>query len=487
MVLDASDLVARLDDDHHDNEQQMDDRGGGTPMRRGSSSRGGGNKSEAAAEKRRIAAELRERNRLERQAAAAQKKAERTRSQVRVQALNLGRKYHRSVASLSAFDDDDYRDNNDNRGRSASSDPPLQLAPIVRDADGVLFLATQGGGQQQQQGGRPSEFENSFQTLQKLVMAPADPPSRPPPPPLPTGPSPAPAAAAVVVDASGGMPVTHRSTFSLPGVPAPPQSPPVPVPQDDVGCTSTRFFAPTAKTYTLPGIAIGAPSSSDPPTTSSAFSPATSIAAAAVPQFGVLRGGTLPTMRQQQQRSGQRREDFALGMSEDQRREQARLERELQDLAVSKQYENLTRLYNTLPELRPRTNNAALGGAGGAGGAGSITHRRFVPQQRRTVRRVFRVGRTPDGDQLSMLTHSTATKASVDDFRLQMQNMSTDKMRRALLAAKILAAGSEAPEALVRRIFHQRQLIVGDLAMAPSSSSSRNKRPLDDASGGHGP
>ena len=86
-----------------------------------------------------------------------------------------------------------------------------------------------------------------------------------------------------------------------------------------------------------------------------------------------------------------------------------------------------------------------------------------VPQQRRTVRRVYRVGRTEK--EVSMLTHSTNTRASVDDFRLHMQHVPTDKMRRALLAAKLLHAGSTAPEPLVRRIYHQRQLLVGDLVV----------------------
>lgn len=194
--------------------------------------------------------------------------------------------------------------------------------------------------------------------------------------------------------------------------------------------------------------------------------------------FGALRGGTLPTYRQLV-RGQAARARTPLELSEDQRREQARLERELQDLAVAKQYDALTRLYNSLPEMRRAPPPGGGGGSGGAASAattrGGTARRRMqarhVPQQRRTVRRVFRVGRTADG--LSMLTHSSVTRATVDDLRLKMNSLSTDKMRRALMAARLLRAGSQAPEPLVRRMYQQHKMIVGDLTVvAPHNAAA---------------
>lgn len=187
----------------------------------------------------------------------------------------------------------------------------------------------------------------------------------------------------------------------------------------------------------------------------------------APPRFGALRGGTLPTYRQLVRGPQRRAASHVLELSEDQRREQARLERELQDLAVAKQYDALTRLYNSLPEARRAPPPGAPAAAAVATQRGGTARRRMqarhVPQQRRTVRRVFRVGRTAEG--LSMLTHSSVTRATVDDLRLKMNSLSTDKMRRALMAARLLRAGSQAPEPLVRRMYQQHKMIVGDLTV----------------------
>jgi hypothetical protein len=208
------------------------------------------------------------------------------------------------------------------------------------------------------------------------------------------------------------------------------------------------------------------------------------------PSYGALRGGALPTYRefvaQQENRPPppprRTRAELELELTEDQRREQARLERELQELAVTQQYENLTRLYNTLPELRRKpiaisgTRRASLAGSGISSGALLLS--RSVPQQRRTVRRVFHVGRTDK--ELSLLTHSAATRAGVDDFRMHVQSLSTDKMRRALMAAKLLRAGSEAPEPLVRRIFQERQMLVGDLLVVNNGTGSSSSSSIGD-------
>lgn len=439
-----------------------DDAAGATPRRR----QGGGGGNEEKAEKRRLAQEKRDQARERRQEEAARKKAERTRSQVRAQAIKLGRKYRDAGGGGSL--------SSPFSGLAIEEGEParLELGPIVRQANGDLVLARADGAAALSfsEGGSP--FEHSFQTLQQLARAPPDaaPKRR--------------KELSAVMDATNNAPVLHRNpavvvvpggaaaAAGLPGSPvaaaaaAASPTPPLPLPPP-----------PPPIAARLPGIAIG-------PASSTTATDAARNEAHAPPRYGALRGGTLPTYRQyvgQQSSSssssspargggggGRLRPATGLGneLSEEQRQEQARLEKELQDLAIARQYENLTRLYNTLPELRraPLPGHLQQQQHTQRRRAPPLLQPRSVPQQRRTVRRVYRVGRTDR--ELSMLTHSATTRASVDDFRLHMQNVPTDKMRRALLAAKLLHAGSEAPEPLVRRIFQQRQLLVGDLVVA---------------------
>lgn len=379
-----------------------------SPRRKKKRIGGGGeeDRNTAAAARRAATEERRAAAKSAREAAAERKRAERTRAQARAQALKLGRKMHAALAQQQ------YGGAATTPTSSSSSGGGLVLAPIVSRPNGELELLHGGDA-----AGAPGRFERSFQTLYQIATA-------APPPPLPpvSSSSPSSPAAATLLP---GTPVR------LPGVPVPPlQQAPL---LDESTSSSHALLLP-------------------------------------VPSYGALRGGALPTYReyvaQQENRAPPRRNtraELELELTEDQRREQARLEHELQELAVTQQYENLTRLYNTLPELRRKpivssTRRASLPSA--------VLRARSVPQQRRTVRRVFHVGRTDK--EISLLTHSAATRAGVDDFRLHVQSLSTDKMRRALMAAKLLRAGSEAPEPLVRRMFQQRQMLVGDLLVVGS-------------------
>lgn len=333
--------------------------------------------------------------------AAEQKRAERTRMQVRAQALKLSRKMHAALAAAGTTTTVAVPTT------SGGGSDALVLAPIVSRPNGDLALSASG----EDPAGR---FEQSFRTLQQIAHSAV----MPPPPPPPTL-SPSPPAA-------------------LPGTPV-----------------------------RLPGVAVGGQQQQQQEATTTPQSQQAQQQQQQ-PLFGAIRGGALPTYREYMAQQENRpvaprrtRAELELELTEDQRREQARLERELQELAVTQQYENLTRLYNTLPELRRKPIHANNTTARRAPPPSAVLLPRSVPQQRRTVRRVFHVGRTDK--ELSLLTHSAATRAGVDDFRMHVQSLSTDKMRRALLAAKLLRAGSEAPEPLVRRIFQQRQMLVGDL------------------------
>lgn len=337
--------------------------------------------------------------------AAERKRAERTRLQVRAQALKLGRKMHAALARGAAM-------MSPTRTAAAATNTGLLLAPIVSRPNGDLALQNSADG-----GGDPGRFEQSFQTLQQIAHSAAV-----PPPPKQQQLFEPPAATSTTLP---GTPVR------LPGVPVPPPPP----------------HPPHQPQQQLPS-----------------------------PSYGALRGGSLPTYReyvaQQEHRPPpprRTRAELELELTEDQRREQARLERELQELAVTQQYENLTRLYNTLPELRRKPIASGTRRADHSGNS-SAAALRSVPQQRRTMRRVFHVGRTDK--ELSLLTHSSATRAGVDNFRLHVQSLSTDKMRRALLAAKLLSAGSDAPEPLLRRTFQHHQMLVGDLLVGSGSSTT---------------
>lgn len=376
---------------------------------------GGGTSSSAAAADKRAARraatlERRAAAKMAKDLAAEQKRAERTRMQVRAQALKLSRKMHAALAAGTTM----ATTTNGGAGGGNGDDEQLILAPIVSRPNGDLALSNDVSG-----GGDPAgRFEQSFRTLQQIAHSAVTPPQQRrkqqelPPPPLPPA--------------------------TLPGTPV-----------------------------RLPGVAVGQQQQQhiDEQRTTTTTTPQPQQ-----PLFGAIRGGALPTYREYVAQLENRpvpprrrtRAELELELTEDQRREQARLERELQELAVTQQYENLTRLYNTLPELRRKPIiHASNTTARRAPPPSAVLLPRSVPQQRRTVRRVFHVGRTDK--ELSLLTHSTATRAGVDDFRMHVQSLSTDKMRRALLAAKLLRAGSEAPEPLVRRIFQQRQMLVGDL------------------------
>lgn len=439
----------------------------------------------AVEDRRRAAAAARADAQRMRQEETARRRVERTKAQVRAQALKLTRRFRE--AGLRVVDDDRATTGGDAAAAAANTfSTALQLRPIVQKASGELAIA--GGG-----GGGGELFEQSFHTLQEIARAPPGDPRRGGRR-RDSGGARDIIASAPVVDAGGSDTVLRR----LPEVGGggsgmfPPQSQHSPaqqhsqqhsqsVPADLLpGVPVPR--APLAPCG-LPGIAIGPRARAveqllnpPPPLWSSNVPPPRNDPHAPL-AFGALRGGTLPTYRQLtrgQQHQQQRRATY-LELSEDQRREQARLERELQDLAVAKQYDALTRLYNSLPEARRAPTPGAAVAAPRAGTARRRMQARHVPQQRRTVRRVFRVGRTAEG--LSMLTHSSVTRASVDDLRLKMNSLSTDKMRRALMAASLLRAGSQAPEPLVRRMYQQHKMIVGDLTVvAPPPLSTAATR-----------
>lgn len=199
----------------------------------------------------------------------------------------------------------------------------------------------------------------------------------------------------------------------------------------------------------------------------------------APPRYGILRGGELPTFRDWSNRTIRTQTPNistapkrpAYPLTEEQRQYRKRLEHQIQQASLLKQFDHVNRLYseanhpptNTTANNTPNNTTPNNIPNNTTPNADAKSHAwRHVPTQKRTVRRTYRVGKNSAKHHVSVLLPNKTIRAAASLNSQKNKQMPIAEVRKYLIRNGFIKIGSQTPVDILRSMFETAKAVAGE-------------------------
>jgi len=160
----------------------------------------------------------------------------------------------------------------------------------------------------------------------------------------------------------------------------------------------------------------------------------------ALPKFGCLKGGTLPTYRTYHNISQKRQHNQIAESSSEVTRDQPKNETDFVKDAYKK-----SEIRQTLENMKEKPKKLRR------------------PKQKRTVRRTFKVGKSKTQPKISVLISNKTLRSQISTKTHLLKETSIDDVRRYLTKKGFIRVGSDAPNDVLRKMYESASLICGEI------------------------
>lgn len=205
--------------------------------------------------------------------------------------------------------------------------------------------------------------------------------------------------------------------------------------------------------------------------------------AGAAPLYGALKQGTLPTYRNWFNRSIRAgggvpppyrvkptaRPTPVMPMSESQRAYRNQLETNIKNASHAKQLARLNELYRESASRLPPPSTDVDPAPSETAAANPITQPvpvrapKYRPIQKRTVRRIFQVGKHKTAQSVTVLLSNRSIRAHTTLASQRAKQVPMQDVRKYLIQRKLIQPGTIVPNDILRKMYETSHSIVGDL------------------------
>ena len=204
------------------------------------------------------------------------------------------------------------------------------------------------------------------------------------------------------------------------------------------------------------------------------------------PMYGVLKQGSLPTYRTWFNRTkrgigglggggGERgrektQEKTQIPMSEEQRAYRNQLENNIKQASLAKQMARLNELYRESaapvpPASSPGVSSvpSSMPSSGPNASTPTPVKKRYIPIQKRTVRRIFQVGKHQDKPSITVLLSNRTIRANTTLANQKAKQVPIQEVRKFLVRRKLVQPGSDVPNDILRGMYENANMIAGEI------------------------
>lgn len=201
------------------------------------------------------------------------------------------------------------------------------------------------------------------------------------------------------------------------------------------------------------------------------------------PMYGVLKRGTLPTYRSWFNRTkrgtggaGQGTGGTGLGtntpravfapkrpelpMTEEQRSYRQQLENNIKQASLAKQMTRINELYR---ESASSSGGETESNTQNTNNPAQPVKKKYIPIQKRTIRRIFQVGKHTDKPSITLLLSNRTIRANTILAGQKAKQSHIRDVRKFLIRRKLILPGTDVPNDILRSLYENANLLVGEI------------------------